>query len=223
MPMIPAICERCGSVFSSGIYAENVINLTFTDGNAGDCPRCGGLLRIKGGTFNVIHGVIEQIKESKYTRDELLELSSTLNKIKKETDSPEKMEKIIGNSNPKFSSVLELLPQNREEKRSDIKFVLTILIPTLLTILGMLISSSSNSPVNYNVNFDQVIFNNYENTEYLNSKSNKQVDRKPRGENISSASGAKIIKKNPIRVQKVGRNQECPCGSGIKFKKCHGK
>ena len=22
---------------------------------------------------------------------------------------------------------------------------------------------------------------------------------------------------------KIGRNQPCPCGSGIKFKKCHGK
>jgi preprotein translocase subunit SecA len=23
--------------------------------------------------------------------------------------------------------------------------------------------------------------------------------------------------------QKVGRNDPCPCGSGLKYKKCHGK
>jgi preprotein translocase subunit SecA len=23
--------------------------------------------------------------------------------------------------------------------------------------------------------------------------------------------------------EKVGRNDPCPCGSGLKFKKCHGK
>ena len=33
------------------------------------------------------------------------------------------------------------------------------------------------------------------------------------------------IKKKPKEevVPKVGRNEKCPCGSGIKYKKCHGK
>jgi uncharacterized protein YecA (UPF0149 family) len=26
----------------------------------------------------------------------------------------------------------------------------------------------------------------------------------------------------PVTVDKVGRNDPCPCGSGKKFKKCHG-
>lgn len=26
----------------------------------------------------------------------------------------------------------------------------------------------------------------------------------------------------PMMVQKVGRNKPCPCGSGKKFKRCHG-
>ncbi len=30
-------------------------------------------------------------------------------------------------------------------------------------------------------------------------------------------------KRQPVRIQKVGRNDPCPCGSGLKFKKCHGK
>jgi preprotein translocase subunit SecA len=31
-------------------------------------------------------------------------------------------------------------------------------------------------------------------------------------------------KKKPVRVgQKVGRNDPCPCGSGKKYKHCHGK
>ena len=31
-------------------------------------------------------------------------------------------------------------------------------------------------------------------------------------------------KAEPVRnVQKVGRNEPCPCGSGKKFKQCHGK
>ena len=32
------------------------------------------------------------------------------------------------------------------------------------------------------------------------------------------------LKQDPIKVgPKVGRNDPCPCGSGKKFKNCHGK
>lgn len=30
MPMIPAICDRCGTMFSSGIFVENSSNITFS-------------------------------------------------------------------------------------------------------------------------------------------------------------------------------------------------
>ncbi|MBP5678527.1 MAG: SEC-C domain-containing protein, partial [Bacilli bacterium] len=31
------------------------------------------------------------------------------------------------------------------------------------------------------------------------------------------------IKKTPVKKQKIGRNDPCPCGSGKKYKQCHGK
>jgi preprotein translocase subunit SecA len=32
------------------------------------------------------------------------------------------------------------------------------------------------------------------------------------------------VKQQPVRVEpKIGRNDPCPCGSGKKFKQCHGK
>jgi preprotein translocase subunit SecA len=32
------------------------------------------------------------------------------------------------------------------------------------------------------------------------------------------------IKQEPVRVEpKIGRNDPCPCGSGKKFKQCHGR
>ena len=34
---------------------------------------------------------------------------------------------------------------------------------------------------------------------------------------------SKQKKKDPVRVKKVGRNDPCPCGSGKKYKQCHGK
>ena len=32
-----------------------------------------------------------------------------------------------------------------------------------------------------------------------------------------------MVKQKPITVQKTGRNEPCPCGSGLKHKKCCGK
>ena len=32
------------------------------------------------------------------------------------------------------------------------------------------------------------------------------------------------VKQEPVRVEpKIGRNDPCPCGSGKKYKNCHGK
>lgn len=40
---------------------------------------------------------------------------------------------------------------------------------------------------------------------------------KPTGE---GAPDGKSVKKQPVKVQKIGRNDPCPCGSGLKWKKC---
>ena len=37
-------------------------------------------------------------------------------------------------------------------------------------------------------------------------------------------SGGTTVKQEPIKVgPKIGRNDPCPCGSGKKYKNCHGK
>lgn len=33
----------------------------------------------------------------------------------------------------------------------------------------------------------------------------------------------KMVKPKPLSVSKIGRNEPCPCGSGVKYKKCCGK
>ena len=40
---------------------------------------------------------------------------------------------------------------------------------------------------------------------------------------ITNDSEETPVKRKPKRVQKIGRNDPCPCGSGKKYKQCHGK
>jgi len=46
---------------------------------------------------------------------------------------------------------------------------------------------------------------------------------KERQDLIESRTDGSEVKKQPRRVEKVGRNELCPCGSGKKYKKCCGK
>jgi len=51
---------------------------------------------------------------------------------------------------------------------------------------------------------------------------NQEVKRERVASGITEGRGDGSVKKQPRRVQKVGRNDPCPCGSGKKYKKCCG-
>lgn len=58
-------------------------------------------------------------------------------------------------------------------------------------------------------------------------RQNVQREQVPQGEAIHESEEAGVVssdqKKKPIHVNKIGRNDLCPCGSGKKYKNCHGK
>ena len=54
-------------------------------------------------------------------------------------------------------------------------------------------------------------------------KTNQEVKRERVATGITEGRGDGTVKKQPRRVQKVGRNDPCPCGSGKKYKQCCGR
>ena len=85
----------------------------------------------------------------------------------------------------------------------------------------------------YKVNKEIVTFllkaglpNNTHNIQEEQSSNNEDLKTSRPDNNISSgnSNSQKSNKIQPVRVeQKTNRNDPCPCGSGKKFKKCHGK
>ena len=51
-----------------------------------------------------------------------------------------------------------------------------------------------------------------------NAEPKREQIAKPTGDNAPGDTGAKAP--DPVRVTKIGRNDPCPCGSGLKWKKC---
>ena len=58
----------------------------------------------------------------------------------------------------------------------------------------------------------------------LKAEIKQNIERKEQTKKmITNDSDDTAAKKKPKRVKKVGRNELCPCGSGKKYKQCHGK
>ena len=59
--------------------------------------------------------------------------------------------------------------------------------------------------------------------EYIHEDANVESPEEP-GRSPEAAQGAGTSERPFVRTgKKVGRNESCPCGSGKKFKQCHGK
>ena len=58
----------------------------------------------------------------------------------------------------------------------------------------------------------------------LKSEIRQNIERKEKKEKLITNDPDKGDKKQPKKVgKKIGRNDPCPCGSGKKYKQCHGK
>ena len=57
----------------------------------------------------------------------------------------------------------------------------------------------------------------------LKAEIRHNVERKPAAKKMMTNDGKEEAKKTPKRVNKIGRNDPCPCGSGRKYKQCCGK
>ena len=73
--------------------------------------------------------------------------------------------------------------------------------------------------------FDNLLYNiDKDITTFIARAEVKQnVEREQVAKPVETNDGSKVRKKQPKRVNKIGRNDQCPCGSGKKYKQCCGK
>ena len=51
-------------------------------------------------------------------------------------------------------------------------------------------------------------------------RSDKDMERKKVATVTGTGGGDKTVKRQPVKKVKIGPNDPCPCGSGLKYKKC---
>lgn len=189
---VPAICNNCGRIFPSGIFVDGGVILNMQGNMAGPCPECGSMGHIPDGRYKLINNIIEILEAPEHSIGELRLLANIFQKLKKEEISIDKARNEIEDTIPNLSQISNLLPKTRDEKREDIKFLIT----TIISIIALLISIKGNNSET-TINIENVFNNIYQMEE----------------QDITTLN---------FSNKKIGRNEPCPCGSGEKYKKCHG-
>lgn len=205
---LPVICNNCGTLFPLYLGEGFGATITMTNSTAGPCPNCGGSGQVLDGTYKFVENVISVLSAPQRTLDELQKLSDSLKVAQNKGYTNQELKNHLEKDVPELSSIADLFPKTREEKRSDLHFIIT----TILAVLAIVIPLMSNGRTSNTeeIKTEQVIQNIYhiENQTIVNypQQTTHQIQKS----------------QEPVRVNKVGRNEPCPCGSGLKYKKCHG-
>jgi hypothetical protein len=130
--LLPAICNSCGKIFSSGIEIIDSSHVSFSGNIVGPCPNCGGNGHIPDGLYNFIGNTIELLSGPCRTVSELKRLQTILNQACKNRTSLEDVSKRIQEDIPELSSLKDLFPKTR----SEFYGFLAVIIAIISLILG---------------------------------------------------------------------------------------
>ena len=122
---VPAVCDRCGMIFPSGVEVSDSTNITFYGCGAAPCPGCGGDGHIPDGVYNFIGNTIELLSGPSRTVSELERLANILRQVHQEGASLAQVGQKIQNEVPKLSSLKNILPKTRSELYAFIAIVIT--------------------------------------------------------------------------------------------------
>lgn len=130
VPMMPAVCDRCGLVSSSGFFVDNSTSISVT-GYSALCP-CGGTARIQDGSYDVLEGRISLASAlSSLRRDDLMELRSRLERLESAGAGTDEVATEVSTVAPGLGEWLK----NPENRGRDSIVILLMVVQTLLSLL----------------------------------------------------------------------------------------
>jgi hypothetical protein len=201
------MCKN-GHFFESGTGfdpGDTGVTVTLTVGSAPRiCPECGASARVLGGSYHIAKDTIELLQGPERTVSELERLRDILREGRESGANPEEVRRAVQREFPGWGQALTqlLVPKTPGEFYG--------LLSLIVAIIGVLLAYERSEQAR-DAEPDQIINNITVVQEAAPVPGQPQV--------TPSAAGPT----NPAHGERIGRNEPCPCGSGQKFKKCHGK
>ena len=203
---MPAACGNCGYLYPSGYYFDpagtgvrpSVMvfeNLPVTT----PCPMCGKhKSRVMASEYRLVKSTMRFLQSPKRTAEEREWLETLLRGAQERGESVEEIREKASKEAPDLSVTLGKLLAYRTEIMG---------LPTRLALLANTagkVSAVEGDVSTAKLEPSQVIYESVNEYNVLKVQAPSATDE----ERLSTA--------------KLGRNDPCPCGSGKKFKKCHG-
>lgn len=201
MVNVPVVCNTCETLFLAPniIDGSGALNVTFTGSGVGPCPVCGEMGHIPDGVYRFVGDTIEILQAPERTVSELQRLAEVLRTTRQRGAGFEEVKSTVEREFPGWGQHLSklLIPQ----KSADLAAYAML----ILMVVQMVIQAKANNEIP-DIN-EQTVINNI----------TVQTPGQP-----PVVKSTTTIRNTSDQGRKVGRNELCPCGSGKKFKRCHG-
>lgn len=200
MPILPAVCDSCSTLFNSGFRVENSRHITIEDFTTGPCPRCGGRGHIPDGVYDVVGDTIRVLATTTQSAEALVQLARVLERARASgAQDPGRVAASIEKESPEFSALADVLRRLRGVRL--IEWV-TMALAVIAILQG---AEAAQSNTRNDAKLDRIY--------------NMLVQ-----EQKSTSTPVTTQTPPPRAIAKLpGRNDPCWCGSGLKFKRCHGR
>lgn len=214
MPGMPARCTRCGYIFEGQaihIAPEATIEGLELQGNIESCPRCGGVARIIEGTLSIRDGVVRVLDDAVVDLGLWQLLIDITSQAREGVISPEEAVQEMAEQSPAVKSLLGHAPPALR------KILVQVLIGAITILAGQEWAELHDHAATH-----------------ADAERIEQIEQRQAREMPSEVQAAveraleDYYAQHPgsgptVRADKVGRNDPCPCGSGLKYKKCCGR
>jgi hypothetical protein len=193
MAVMPAFCDSCGTAFPSGFDVS--AGSILVGNKSGPCPNCGDMGSVPDGLVSFIGDTLKMLPVPGDSIDEYKKFSEFLKSSHKLRIPEKTFREKIEKDHKQFVFVTRFIGN----KPSDFY----TFIQALVAIIGLCIQVYEVKGRYEPPSTEKVL-------EALPGESKKLVP-----DTMKSAPKA--------RSPKIGRNDKCPCGSGKKYKLCHGE
>lgn len=203
LPGLPAICDTCLTVWDPHAFnISGATNVHIEDVTVSPCPKCGGVGHIPDGIYSATTDTITVLVATAQSARSLAALAGVLQRAREQHANAEQVARLLEEEKSTdlkpMATVVRRLP-----KRLDVKYWIGI----TLAVIAILQAQASDRKI-------ETIESQVEHI-YAQVVAPAAV---PTAIPLPTAGTAPTLSQYP----KVGRNEPCPCGSGRKYKRCHG-
>jgi uncharacterized protein YecA (UPF0149 family) len=197
---LPALCGNCGRLFIApqifGVEGGGSVEVTLDNVSVGPCPYCSGMGEVPPGVYALTSNTASYLRS--IPADDLLRLQAVLVQAQARGADAAEVAREITEAAPEAAT---LAAEVGKQSTASFQTWLVIVIALITLLLQGYSTFEDPRPALTERQMEQAM-------EQAIRDAGKPASTKP-----------------PVVLSpaKVGRNEPCPCGSGKKYKHCHGR